>query len=111
MPKFYAKADAMLVTLQADPVLSLTLPGKVQSYMAVGKPIIGAINGETAEVIKAAKCGYCGAADDADELAKNIELFIQSEEKEQLGLNARAYYETYFARQKFMDELENELKR
>ena len=45
MPKFYAKADAMLVTLQADPVLSLTLPGKVQSYMAVGKPIIGAING------------------------------------------------------------------
>ena len=76
MPDLYAKADAMLVTLQADPVLSLTLPGKVQSYMAVGKPIIGAINGETAEVIKTARCGYCGAADDADELVKNIKLFI-----------------------------------
>lgn len=110
MPEFYAKADAMLVTLQADPVLSLTLPGKVQSYMAVGKPIIGAINGETAEVIKAAVCGYCGPADDVEELVKNIKLFMESQEKEQMGLNARAFYETYFARDKFMDKLEDELK-
>ena len=36
MPEFYARADAMLITLAADPILSLTLPGKVQSYMAVG---------------------------------------------------------------------------
>ena len=110
MPEFYAKADAMLVTLQADPVLSLTLPGKVQSYMAVGKPIIGAIDGETAEVIKAAKCGYCSPADDAEELVKNIKLFMESQEKEQMGLNARAFYEMYFARDKFMDKLEDELK-
>ena len=111
MPEFYAKADAMLVTLQADPVLSLTLPGKVQSYMAVGKPIIGAIDGETAGVIKAAKCGYCGPADDVDELVKNVKLFMESQEKEQMGLNARTFYETYFARDKFMDKLEDELKR
>lgn len=111
MPAFYAKADAMLVTLQADPVLSLTLPGKVQSYMAVGKPIIGAINGETAEVINAAKCGYCGPAGDVDKLVKNIELFITNSEKEQLGFNARKFYEQYFARNRFMDKLENELKR
>ena len=111
MPEFYAKADAMLVTLKADPVLSLTLPGKVQSYMAVGKPIIGSIDGETAEVIREAMCGYCGKADDANELVKNIELFIKSSEKEQMGLNARAFYEEYFERAKFMDKLEEELKR
>lgn len=111
MPDFYAKADAMLVTLKADPVLSLTLPGKVQSYMAVGKPIIGAIDGETAEVIREAKCGYCGKADDADELVKNIEKFVSSTEKEQMGLKARAFYEAYFERTKFMDKLEEELKR
>lgn len=105
MPEFYAKADAMLVTLKADPVLSLTLPGKVQSYIAVGKPIIGAIDGETAEVIKASECGYCGKADDSDELVKNIKLFMESTEKEQMGLNARAFYEQYFARDKFMDKL------
>ena len=106
IPEFYAKADAMLVTLKADPVLSLTLPGKVQSYMAVGKPIIGAIDGETAEVIREAKCGYCGKADDADELVKNIELFMKSTEKKQMGLNARSFYENFFERKKFMDKLE-----
>lgn len=111
MPEFYAKADAMLVTLQADPVLSLTLPGKVQSYMAVGKPIIGAIDGETAEVIREAKCGFCGKADDADELVRNIKLFMNSTDKEQMGLNARAFYETYFKRQTFMAKLEEELER
>lgn len=64
MPILYEKADAMLVTLASDPVLSLTLPGKVQSYMAVGKPIIGAIDGETMAIIKEAKCGFCGEAED-----------------------------------------------
>ena len=105
MPNFYAKADAMLVTLKADPVLSQTLPGKVQSYMAVGKPIIGALDGETAEVIREAGCGFCGKADDADELVKNIELFMNCDEKELMGLKARAYYDTYFERQKFMDTI------
>lgn len=110
MPTFYEKADAMLVTLKADPVLSLTLPGKVQSYMASGKPIIGAIDGETAEVIQAAQCGFCGPAEDAQALAENIKKFIKSEEKAQMAQNARAFYETNFVRQRFMDRLEKQLR-
>lgn len=106
MPTFYKKADAMLITLQADPVLSMTLPGKVQSYMAVGKPIIGAINGETKRVIEEAKCGYCGSAEDAAELANNIRLFIENPEKEIMGKNARVYYEKHFDQKEFMDRLE-----
>ena len=110
MPEFYAKADAMLVTLKADPVLSLTLPGKVQSYMAVGKPIIGAIDGETSVVIRESNCGYCGKADDVNGLVDNIKLFMNSDEKKRMGLNARVFYEKLFARDKFMDKLEEELK-
>ena len=106
MPTFYKKADAMLITLQADSVLSMTLPGKVQSYMAVGKPIIGAINGETRRVIEEAKCGYCGSAEDAAELANNIRLFIENPEKEIMGKNARVYYEKHFEQKEFMDRLE-----
>lgn len=106
MPDFYAKADAMLITLQADPVLSMTLPGKVQSYMAVGKPIIGAIDGETKKVIEDAKCGYCGKAEDAKELSENIKQFIKNPEKGLMGENARAYYEQNFEQEKFMDQLE-----
>jgi len=110
MPMFYAKADAMLVTLKADSVLSFTLPGKVQSYMAVGKPIIGAIDGETEEVIKDAKCGYCGKAGDVDELVSNILLFMENSAKQEMGMNARKFYEEFFAREKFMDKLEEEFR-
>ena len=107
MPEFYATADAMLGTLAADPVLSLTLPGKVQSYMAVGKPIIGAIDGETKVVIEAAQCGYCGKADDAAELAENIRKFINSEDRVAMGQNARKFYEYTFQEGLFMDKLES----
>lgn len=110
MPVFYATADAMLVTLKKDPVLSLTLPGKVQSYMAAGKPIIGAIDGETAQVIGEAGCGFCGSAEDAEALAENIRKFISSEEKDTLAQNARKYYEGQFDKDKFMDCLECALK-
>lgn len=108
MPEYYAKADAMLITLAVDPVLSLTLPGKVQSYMAVGRPIIGAIDGETKTVIEEAQCGFCGKADDAAELAENIKKFINCENKMAMGQNARKYYEENFEEKLFMDKLEKE---
>ncbi len=111
MPDFYAKADAVLVTLRADRVLSLTLPGKVQSYMAVGKPIIGAIDGETAELIKIAECGYCGKAEDAEGLVQNIRTFIRSNDKQKMGENARSFYENHFTRDMFMNRLEEELEK
>lgn len=107
MPEFYARADAMLVTLAADPVLSLTLPGKVQSYMAVGKPIIGAIDGETKAVIRSAQCGFCGKADDAVELADNVKKFIRSKDRVTMGQNARKFYEENFQEELFMDKLES----
>lgn len=109
MPDFYAQADALLVTLKADPVLSLTLPGKVQSCMAAGKPILGAVDGETARVIEEAGCGFCGRAEDAQQLAQNILRFMEAD-KVQMGQNARNYYEQKFEKSKFIDTLENELK-
>lgn len=107
MPKLYSKADAMLVTLIADPVLSLTLPGKVQSYMAVGKPIIGAIDGETRAVIEVAKCGFCGKAENVDELVENVKKFIRSDKREEMGRNARKCYAENFEEKIFMDKLES----
>ena len=102
--------DELEFTLSADPVLSLTLPGKVQSYMAAGKPVIGAIDGETEAVIREAQCGYCGPAEDVEGLAENIKKFIGDADRRVMGANARAYYETHFARERFMDGLEDSLK-
>lgn len=111
MPKYYAMADAMLVTLTADPVISLTLPGKVQSYMAAGKPVIAASNGEIPKVIAASGCGFCAPAEDAEKLVEAVKAFLSHPDHQLLGANARKYYEENFSRVKFMDKLEDELTR
>ena len=111
MPKFYKKADAMLVTLCGDSLISSTLPGKVQTYMAAGKPIIGAANGETKNVIEEANCGFCGIADDAKSLAKNIQKFVDCRNKEELGQNAFVYYKNNYAKDKFINKLLVELEK
>ena len=105
MPKYYAMADAMLVTMQKDPVLSFTLPGKVQTYMAAGKPILGAIDGETPLIVADAKCGISSEAESAEALVKCVLRFIEMDRK-QLGQNARTYYDKHFEKQMFIDRLE-----
>lgn len=110
MPKYYSMADAMLVTMQKDPVLSLTLPGKVQTYMAAGKPIIGAIDGETALVVKEAECGICGGAEDVETLVKNVREFLNLD-RNKLGINSRIYYEEHFNKETFIEKLEQYLSK
>lgn len=111
MPKYYSMADAMLVTLNSDKNIGQTIPGKVQGYMAAGKPIIGAIGGETARVIEDANCGFCGAPENVGQLADNVLKFIELNDKEriQLGENAKKYNEQHFDKDKFFEELEREL--
>ncbi len=36
----------------------MTIPGKVQSYLACGKPIIASLDGIGSEIIKDASCGF-----------------------------------------------------
>ncbi len=111
MPDFYAMADVMLVTLKADPVLSLTLPGKVQSYFAAGKPVAGAIDGETAAVVADANCGVCVAAEDANALAEALVSLASAPERlVEYGANARRYYEAYFQKDAFLRTLTDVLK-
>lgn len=111
MPGFYAMADVMLVTLKADPVLSLTLPGKVQSYLAAGKPVAGAINGETAAVVADADCGVCVAAEDASALADALASLADAPERlRTYGENARRYYEAHFRKDAFLRKLTDVLK-
>lgn len=108
MPMYYAMADAMLITMQKNAALSMTLPGKVQSYMAAGKPIIGAIDGETPLIIEDADCGICGGAEDAETMAENVRQFIGMD-RETLGRNAYTYYQQHFSKETFMQGLLSKL--
>lgn len=106
MPAYYAMADAMLVAMQKDPVISLTLPGKVQSYLAAGKPIIGAASGETQRVIRESGAGVCADAEDTEGLADRVREFVHSD-KETFVTNARRYYNDHYTKEKFMSKLQD----
>jgi glycosyltransferase involved in cell wall biosynthesis len=111
MPNFYRMADAMLVTLKDNKTLSYTLPGKVQSYMAAGKPIIGAINGEARRVIEQSDSGLCCAAEDYKDLAHLILKFCSSDKKVQMALNAQRFYFENYSKEKFITSLESSLNK
>lgn len=110
MPKYYAMADAMIVTMLPDPFVSLTLPAKVQSYMAAGKPIIASANGEIKNVIEEAKCGFCATADDEHDFVSKVLSFLEHSNRSELGTRARKFYKENYSVNIVMDKLEKILK-
>lgn len=109
MPAYYAMADAMLVSMRNDLSVNDTLPGKMQSYMAVGKPVLGSIAGETAYVIEQAQCGFCAPPDDPEAFASIVRTFLQCEAPQEMGRRGKAYYEAHFTKKHHMDRLEDML--
>jgi len=108
MPSFYAHADALLVSLKRDPVFSLTIPGKVQSYLMSGLPLLGMLDGEGANVIRSAEAGLVCPAGDATGLAQSVlQLAAMTRaERLRLGSNGRDYANKEFSREVLMARLE-----
>lgn len=111
MPSFYAHADALLVSLKKDPVFSLTIPGKVQSYLVSGIPILGMLDGEGADIIRTADAGLtCGAGDGAGLADAVLHMAAMSPgERAAMGARGRAFAENEFDRNTLMDRLEQHL--
>jgi len=106
MPKFYAEADALIVTLRSNKLIEYTLPGKVQTYMAAGRPILAAASGETTRVVEDAKCGLTCASEDFISLAKNVDALSKDKSKlAEYSKNARDYYEKNYSQDKFFDAI------
>jgi len=108
MPSFYAHADALLVSLKRDRVFSMTIPGKVQSYLMAGIPLLGMLDGEGADVIRDANAGLTCDAGESSQLAKAVLdlASMTSEQRRQLGSNGRQYAQKEFGRTQLMDRLE-----
>lgn len=116
MPELYASSDAMLLTL-AKPsngslVPAFTLPRKFQSYIASGKPIICSADGSVAEIVGDQRCGISCVAEDAEALAKALDLFseLSSDERMAMGRRSRDLYKKQFSRSKFFERLETILQ-
>jgi glycosyltransferase involved in cell wall biosynthesis len=98
MPGILAQASAVLVSLVKDPIMSQTVPSKVQAYLAAGKPIIASLDGEGARVVTKAGAGITCPAEDAQALADAVIRLRDAtpEELEQMSRRGLSFYEKNF---------------
>lgn len=113
MPEFYAHADALLVSLKKDPVFCSTIPGKVQSYLMSGVPLIGVLDGEGSEVIKEAHAGFTCSAGDSICLAEAVRRMSEfpKDVLREYGDNGHRFANNEFNRSSLMSKLETLLER
>jgi glycosyltransferase involved in cell wall biosynthesis len=100
MPRYFALADVLLVTLKKEPIFALTIPAKVQSYLACAKPIIAALDGEGARVIEESGAGLGVAPEDPAALAKAVLALYEMTPAERMAMGGRGreYFERHFER-------------
>lgn len=112
MPLFFEKADVMLVSLKDSPLFNLYAPAKISSYMASGRPIIAALNGEGADVVKNAGCGWCINAGDAEALADLVISLskLEKSELQEIGLSGLKYYNQHFNKELSLNKLDEIIK-
>ena len=121
--EFYLRADACVLTIDGSTRIGDTLPGKLQTYMAAGKPVIAAAGGATAQIIEEADCGICVPAGDHDALGRAMYQFAYdtavvgsgTKSTAQTGIptygaNARAYFRDHFMEEQHFANLEEEFK-
>ena len=108
MPYFFAHADAMLVSLKDAPIFDLTVPYKMQGYMACAKPVVASLSGEGARIVEEAGCGVTAPASTPEALADAIRTMLDTgpEERAAMGRAARTWFEAQYSADKIYDDLE-----
>jgi colanic acid biosynthesis glycosyl transferase WcaI len=108
IPKYTTVADLLIGCLVTSDLLEATVPAKVMSYLAAGKPMVLAMDGEVQSLINdEVKSGYAGPTGDAETLANNIEKIyrLTPKEREAMGKRGRAYHFKYFGRNLVLGKL------
>ena len=107
MPIFMKKSSVLLFSLKDELCFNLTVPSKVQFYMAQGKPILAMINGDGADLVNETNCGYVAPANDVDAFVDAINKMydLSKDELNQLGMNGKKYYEENFTKEQRIEQL------
>ncbi len=108
IPAILAVADAAFVSFASNALFSMTIPAKLQSYMACGVPIIAAADGETCRIVTTAACGLCCPAGDAEALTKTIGdmMALSNTSRRKMGENAVAFSTSNFNKTHLLDMLD-----
>lgn len=94
-----AAADCLLVHLKTDPLFAITIPSKTQAYMAAGKPVVMAVEGDAADLVRQSAGGVVVPPQDAQALAEAIVglAALSPGDLAELGGNARRFYDEYLS--------------
>jgi colanic acid biosynthesis glycosyl transferase WcaI len=111
MPAYFASADALLVSLKNEEIFASTIPGKIPSYLACAKPVLGMLNGEGANIINEAGAGLTCHAGDSHGLVEIVLKIsgLSSHQLACLGNNGLRYYQQTFDRASLFKKLEEEM--
>ncbi|MCY1460619.1 hypothetical protein D9M71_781920 [compost metagenome] len=92
---YLANADALLVHLKKDPLFTITIPSKTQAYMAAGKPILMAVDGDAADLVRDADCGVVSESENPQSLADAAMALFQLSlpERIEMGRKGQEYYQ------------------
>ena len=112
MPGFFACADAMLVTLKRDPIFAMTIPTKLQSYLASARPIIAALDGEGARIVAEAQAGLACPPENPAALAETVLAMqrLTPDARAAMALRGRTYFEAHFERETLLTRLDGCMK-
>lgn len=112
MPRFFSLADVLLATLKQDPIFAITIPSKIQSYLACAKPIVAALDGEGARVVEESSSGMTVPSGDAEALAEVVLKMYKmpKSDLEKMGQHAREYFGKHFERNNLLDQLDTWMK-
>lgn len=107
IPRYHTMADALVACLAKSEDIGLTIPAKITSYCAAGRPVLASMDGEGARVIEEARCGFASPAGDIDALTKNLlSLTHMSDiERNEMGQRGRAYNNAKFNRGQLLRQL------
>ena len=108
IPEFMAVNDAAFICLTSSPLFKMTIPAKLQSYMACGISIIASAGGETSRIIEEAEAGLSALPGDEKKLAEVILDMVNKTENEILilGKNAKKYSDLHFNKTILMNQME-----
>lgn len=96
---YYAVTNLNLVTLRNTPLLRTVIPSKIFEIMAMGRPILCAVDGECREIIEQSGSGVYVEPENVDQMAETIlQLWKKRDTLGKMGENGRVFVERYFNR-------------
>ena len=109
IPAYSKHADAMYLSLSDNNIFNNTLPAKLQTYLALSKPIVAVLKGEGKKIILESNSGIVESNNDYLSLSIKIENLIKLPQKElnQLGINGKKYYDKIFSSKKRKNQIIN----